>query len=94
MKVHLKGYLTFRERLNSAPWIELEENSTLGDLVSHLPSDLQALIEAREGAVPNRGSASIAILVNGQHYTHLPDRLNTRLEDGDEVAVFPPVSGG
>jgi len=94
MKVHLKGYLTFRERLKTEPWIELAENSTLRDLVFHLPGDLQELIKASEGAQPNRGSGAIAILVNGQHYTHLPDRLNTRLEDGDEVAIFPPVAGG
>ncbi len=94
MRVYLKGYLTFRERLKSTPWVELAENSTLRDLVFHLPGEFQELIEASGRPQPNRGPGAIAILVNGQHYTHLPDRLNTRLEDGDEVAVFPPVAGG
>ena len=94
MKVYLKGYLTFRERLKFGPWVELAENSTLRDLVSLLPGDLRYMIEASEGVKPDRGSGAIAILVNGQHFTHLPDRLNTRLVDGDEVAVFPPVAGG
>jgi molybdopterin converting factor small subunit len=35
-----------------------------------------------------------AILINGNHYTHLPDGLDTRLKDGDEVSIFPAMAGG
>jgi MoaD family protein len=36
----------------------------------------------------------IRILINGRHYSHIPQKLSTRLQDGDEVALFPPVAGG
>ncbi len=32
--------------------------------------------------------------LNGRGWTQLPDSLATELHDGDEVALFPLVSGG
>ena len=37
---------------------------------------------------------SVAIMLNGVHYNHLPARLDTVLKDQDEIAVFPPAAGG
>ena len=37
---------------------------------------------------------NVRILINGRHYSHIPQKLNTRLQEGDEVAIFPPVAGG
>jgi len=39
-------------------------------------------------------SRHIRILVNGRHYYHLPEKLNTQLHEGDEVSLFPPIAGG
>ncbi len=36
----------------------------------------------------------IQILVNGRHYRHLPNSLDTELKQGDELSLFPPVAGG
>jgi hypothetical protein len=30
-------------------------------------------------------SPYVGVLVNGRHYSHLPDRQQTELADGDEV---------
>ncbi|NOQ19123.1 MAG: molybdopterin synthase sulfur carrier subunit, partial [Desulfobacterales bacterium] len=30
----------------------------------------------------------------GRHYIHLPNRLDTELEEEDEVALFPAIAGG
>jgi molybdopterin converting factor small subunit len=36
----------------------------------------------------------IRILINGRHYSHIPQKLNTPLQEGDDVSLFPPIAGG
>ena len=94
MKIQIKGYLSFSRLDELPPCLELEEDSTLRDLLSRLPGDIRRLIETRGDADANRKDGAVAILINGRHYTHLPDRLEYTARGWDEVAVFPPVAGG
>lgn len=34
------------------------------------------------------------MLVNGCNYLDLPEQLDTKLREGDVIALFPPVGGG
>jgi MoaE-MoaD fusion protein len=61
-------------------WRELTPNASVADLLATLSS---------EGRIDAAALNSSAIAVN-QHYTA---RTHT-LQDGDEVAILPPVSGG
>lgn len=36
---------------------------------------------------------NVAIIVNGKHYTAL-EGLETILNSGDEISIFPPLGGG
>jgi len=59
---------------------ELTNGATVETLVAHLQETLPGLDER---------SDHMWIAVNRQYAT-----LKTALQDGDEVALFPPVSGG
>jgi MoaD family protein len=96
MKIKVKGYLTLRKFLEGRGVQEFKvENISILDLLNHLSrqlgDDFSAMIFDADSATVNR---SIAILVNGVHYSHLPKKLDTKLQDGDEVAIFPPIAGG
>ena len=61
------------------------------ELAAGIPGELgHALFDNETGAV----GQSVAIMLNGVHYSHLPDRLKTVLKDKDEIAIFPPAAGG
>jgi MoaD family protein len=96
MQIRVKGYLTFRDLIGDQPARPIDaETSTLYGLIQQLAGELgepfsQAALDPQTGGVRRE----LAILVNGRHYNHLPDGLETALKDGDQVAIFPPVAGG
>ena len=95
MKIKVTGYLTFRKLIREQPFIQLGENGTVKDLLDRLSLEYgDAFTNLVFDPDTKKVSRSIAILVNGRHYSHLPSRLNTELKEGDEVAIFPPVAGG
>ena len=77
----------FREKVN----LKLKEGAVLKDLLSPVylpPKALEVIIDESGNIKP-----SILILKNGRNIRFLRGLL-TRLEDGDKVSIFPPVSGG
>lgn len=95
MPVRVKGYLVFKELVGE--WViqkSIGESLTLRAVLQRLCLEKGQPLE--QAVLDSSGNlqASIAILVNGRHYNHLPDKLETELENGDEVALFPPMAGG
>lgn len=96
MTVRVKGYLTFRNVVGEQ-YFPLTEGKpqTLIQLLDWLSNQLgQDFIDLAYDPQTNALSQHISVLINGRQYTHLPDKLNTQLKDGDEVAIFPPLAGG
>lgn len=89
-KVKVKLFASVREAAGRAGG-ELEA-SNLAELVESMKSrygpSLAGMLAGRE-----RDPESVVILVNGRNVGRTPYGA-VRLSDGDEVAVFPPVSGG
>lgn len=96
MIIKVKGYLTYKDIIGQR---EIHKPNdvpvTLLDLIRELAADIpgahrRALYDKETGTV----GQSVAVMLNGVHYNHLPERLDTLLKDRDEIAVFPPGAGG
>jgi molybdopterin synthase sulfur carrier subunit len=95
MKIQVKGYLTYRELIGTRNVKISAPQATLWDCLQVLAIEIgeefynQVLDMASGGVQPH-----IALLLNGQHYRHLQAGLDTQLQNGDQLAIFPPIAGG
>ena len=96
MPIKVRGYLTFREIIGERSIAIAEgETLTINDLLLRMSEDLDQRF--RETIYDPRTKIlgeHVAVIVNGRSYHNLPDKLETLLKDGDEVAIFPPMAGG
>ncbi|WP_327052257.1 ubiquitin-like small modifier protein 1 [Halomicrococcus gelatinilyticus] len=89
MDLTLRFFANFREAVGQKTLErEYPEDATVGDvlrtLVAEYDLDLYEDGEMRE---------QLSIMKNGKDVVHL-DGESTPLDDGDTLAVFPPVAGG
>jgi molybdopterin synthase sulfur carrier subunit len=92
MDVQLKFFATFREAVGSKLLDrEVEADATVGDLLEGLEHDYDGL--SGELLVDGDLRPQINVLRNGREVLH-QQGVDTPVEDGDTVAVFPPVAGG
>jgi molybdopterin synthase sulfur carrier subunit len=91
MIVKVKAFANLREVFGGEISIKLKEGAVLKDLLSPVflpPEAVKAIIDELGNTKP-----SILILKNGRNIRFLGGLL-TKLEDGDEVSIFPPLGGG
>jgi molybdopterin converting factor small subunit len=94
--IKVRGYLTYRDVIG---WSEIEQPDDIPVTFLNFICDLAAEIGGEHGRALFDSEAgtigqSVAIMLNGVHYNHLSDRLDTVLKDQDEIAIFPPGAGG
>jgi MoaD family protein len=94
--IKVRGYLTYRDVIGKR---EIEQPDdvqvTFLNFIRGLAAELggehgRALFDEEADTI----GQSVAIMLNGVHHNHLPNRLDTVLKDQDEVAIFPPAAGG
>ena len=96
MIIKVKGYLTYRDLIGKREFERPDDvRVTFLEFIRELAAELGgehgwALFDTETGTI----GQSVAIMLNGVHYNHLPERINTVLKDQDEIAVFPPAAGG
>ncbi|ELZ82764.1 molybdopterin converting factor subunit 1 [Haloferax elongans ATCC BAA-1513] len=92
MELELRFFATFREAVGQKTlhW-QVEDGATVGDVLHALESEYDGLT----GSLLEGGEIRphVNVLKNGREVVHL-DGLETALDEGDTVSVFPPVAGG
>ena len=91
MQIHVQLFSILRDCLppdaeRGQATITLSENASLADLVVHLGIDRYLGFTADDIIT----KASWQVMISGQFETD----MGRILRDGDEVRIFPPVSGG
>ncbi|PSP86314.1 molybdopterin synthase sulfur carrier subunit [Halobacteriales archaeon QS_1_68_17] len=93
MELELRFFATFREAVGSKTIMrEYDEGVTVGEVLAGLEAeydDLEGNLLDDEGEI----RPQLSILKNGQGVVHM-EGVDTTMENGDTLSVFPPVAGG
>jgi molybdopterin synthase sulfur carrier subunit len=96
MPIKVRGYLTYKEIIGEQLIIIPDDQSmTITDLLCALANQIGDRFRSSIYDPQSRSLGEhMALIINGRSYRNLPDQLETELQDGDEVAIFPPMAGG
>ena len=96
MKIKITGYLKFRGLIGNEVSLELQtEEATLRDALEVLCNQYGERFESFLFDPSTREiKRSNLILLNGQPYINLSKRLDSKLQDGDEISFRPVLKGG
>ncbi|MFC7240052.1 ubiquitin-like small modifier protein 1 [Saliphagus sp. GCM10025317] len=92
MELDLRFFATFREAVGQKDLSRtVEDGATVGDVLAGLEEEYEGL----EGELLEDGAIrpQLSVLKNGRDVVHMAG-VDTDLEEGDRVSVFPPVAGG
>lgn len=92
MQLELRFFATFREAVGRKTLeYEMADDATIFGLLDELESEYDGLV----GNLLTDGELApqINVLKNGREVLHM-DGVETELNEGDTVAIFPPVAGG
>jgi molybdopterin synthase sulfur carrier subunit len=92
MLVKVRAFAQFREILGKEMDMNISEGSTVLSLVKSIGASSAAF---REQAFSGSGGPNdyILLMINRKRIDPLND-LSILLNEGDELAIFPPVAGG
>ncbi|RZH66357.1 ubiquitin-like small modifier protein 1 [Natrinema altunense] len=92
MEIDLRFFATFRDAVGEKERTRtVADDATVGDVLAALENEYDGL----EGQLIEDGAVrpQLSVLKNGRNVVHMTG-VDTSLEAGDVVSVFPPVAGG
>jgi molybdopterin synthase sulfur carrier subunit len=92
MIVHIKAFANFRDILGKDLEVNIENGSTIKELLDSLCASHQRMKSAlfdESGKV-----REYVILMKNRKDVESLEGLKTTLSEGDEVAILPPIAGG
>jgi len=92
MRIRVKAFATFREVMDSQVDLDFVSGATIRTLLAELSGRYEGL-GGLLFAAPGTMRDFVNILKNGRNIHFLAD-LDTTLDDGDVIALFPPLAGG
>lgn len=92
MEVELKFFATFREAAGGKLHTrDYDDDATVGDVLRALEAEFDGL--AGELVEGDEIRPQLSVLKNGREVLHMQG-METPLEGGDTLSIFPPVAGG
>jgi MoaD family protein len=92
MKITVKAFAMFREVMDMQIELEFPDGATVRTLLTSLTARYEGLSEVMFAA-PDTLRDFVNILRNGRNI-HFIAGLDTPLDNGDIIALFPPAAGG
>jgi sulfur-carrier protein len=92
MRIMVLAFASFREILGKERVLLLKENATVQDLLEELAAARPAF---RDAAFDESGALRdyVLLMVNKKRIDPTQE-LSRPLQEGDELAIFPPLAGG
>ena len=96
MKITIKGFFSIRESMGKVGQLEMEVDKASVREILVMLSDRYGAGFKEEVFDPETNDIrpENQILINGRHYRYSPAGLDTELNEGDMLAIFPLVAGG
>jgi molybdopterin synthase sulfur carrier subunit len=92
MELELRFFATFRTAVGQKTiHREYPDGATVGDVLASLEEEFEGL--AGELLEDGEIRDQLSVLKNGREVLHM-EEVDTVMEDGDRLSVFPPVAGG
>jgi molybdopterin synthase sulfur carrier subunit len=91
MEIEFRAFATFREAVGQKTFSrEYDDSETVGGVLRSLSEEHPEMeLFDEDGELRE----FVSVLKDGRDITHL-EGIETELEDGDTVSLFPPVAGG